>query len=165
MRESANPHIVIEQACAACHFKKIQNLFPVAKTIKEGGKCTDVDSVRADRDEVAGDSLQLRHNDADVFNSFGHLNFQQPFCCNNVGKFVVHRTNIIHPVNVGNHLLVIRHMLAMLLEASMQIANMRNYVDNNFAVNNELEPQHTMCGRMLGPHVDDHLFSPKRFST
>ena len=66
------------------------------------------------------------------------------------------------PGAIRNHLLIIRHVFRMLLETSMQVTDMRDNVDNHFPIDNELEAQHTVRGRVLRAHVDDHLLGSQR---
>jgi hypothetical protein len=50
----------------------------------------------------------------------------------------------------------------MLLKAPMEIADMRDHVDNDLPVDNELQSQHAMGRRMLRSHVHDHLVCSER---
>ena len=81
-----------------------------------------------------------------------------------VPELVAHRGDIVQAVGVRDHLLVVRHLLAVLLEAAVQIADVRDHVDDDLAVHHQLEPEHAVRRRVLGPHADDHLLRPERTS-
>jgi hypothetical protein len=51
----------------------------------------------------------------------------------------------------------------MFLKAAVQIADMRDGFPDNLAVKPQLQPQHAVRARMLGPHVDDHLVAKRLY--
>jgi len=110
VRETADPEIVVEQTRAADFFEEIEDAFAVLEQQQKGRERADVDAVRADGDLMAGDALQLRHDDADVVDALGHLDLQELLGGDDVGEFVAHRRHIIHAVNVRYDLLVVRHL-------------------------------------------------------
>jgi hypothetical protein len=50
------------------------------------------------------------------------------------------------------------------LETPVQISDMRDAINDNFAINNNFEPQYTMRGRMLRTHVNNHFFRANCFT-
>ena len=68
----------------------------------------------------------------------------------------VHRGQVVHPVGVRNPLDG-REVLAALLGAAMQVADVGFAVVDDFAVGLEEQPKDTVGRGMLRPHVDEHL--------
>ena len=73
-----------------------------------------------------------------------------------VGVLLVHRRDVVEPVEIG-HVLQIGARLHQLLGAAMQEADMRIDAFDHFAVELENEPQNAMRRRMLRPEVDREI--------
>jgi hypothetical protein len=129
--------------------------------IQERGKSSRIDSEGSDSNQVTRDTLQFSHDDPDVLDTFRDLDLQHAFHSENVGMFVVDGSAIIQPVAIRNHLLIIRHVFGMLLEAPMEIANMRNDVNDDLPIHDDLEAQYAMSRRVLRSHIDDHFIGPE----
>ena len=72
-----------------------------------------------------------------------------------IGRVIGHRREIVDAVG-QRHDLLVKLRLAGLLDARMQIADVRGKRDDGFAVDLDDKAQHTMGRGMLWPHVDDH---------
>jgi hypothetical protein len=72
----------------------------------------------------------------------------------------VHGGNIIQPVNERNYL-VVRKILRMLLEATVQVPDMRHHLPDNLSVHQYFQSQYAMRRRMLRTKVNDHLLCPQ----
>ena len=70
----------------------------------------------------------------------------------------VHAGQIVHPVGVRNPL-PRREVLADLLGAAMQIADVRLDLRDDLAVGSQHQAQHAVRAGVLRPHVDEHLVS------
>jgi hypothetical protein len=46
----------------------------------------------------------------------------------------------------------------MFFKTPVEVSYMRNAVNNNFAVDDDFEPQDAMRGRMLRTHINNHFF-------
>lgn len=69
---------------------------------------------------------------------------------------VVHGREIVEAVGVTN-VLIIGEILGNLFLAAMEIAEMRRGFEDHFAIGAENDAQHAVSGRVLRPHVDEHL--------
>ena len=87
-----------------------------------------------------------------------HLDLEHLLHGNDVSELAAHRRDIVHAVGIRNDLLVIGHVLAVLLEAPVEIADMGDHIHHDLTVHHEFQPEHAVCGRMLRAHADDHLF-------
>ncbi len=63
---------------------------------------------------------------------------------------------VVHPVGVGNPL-PRREVLADLLGAAVQIADVRRDFADDLAVGPQHQAQHAVRAGVLRPHVDEHL--------
>jgi hypothetical protein len=43
----------------------------------------------------------------------------------------------------------------------MEIANMRNDVNDDLSIHDDLEAEYAMSRRVLRPHIDDHFIGPE----
>jgi hypothetical protein len=142
--------------------ENVEHVLPVAHTIEERRERADVHPVRADGDQVADDPGELGHDHADHFDTLRNLDFQQLLRRDHVPEFHAHRRHVVHPVGVRDHLLVVRHVLAVFLETPVQVADVRDDINHDFPVHDQLQPEHTVRGGMLRSHTDDHLVRPER---
>ena len=63
---------------------------------------------------------------------------------------------VVHPVRVRDEL-DRRDVLADLLGAAVQVAEVRRDLGDDLAVGAQHEPQHAVRAGVLRPHVDEHL--------
>ena len=70
-----------------------------------------------------------------------------------VGVLLVHRRDVVEPVEIG-HVLQIGARLHQLLGAAMQQADMRIDALDHLAVELQHQPQHAVRRRMLRPEID-----------
>ena len=68
----------------------------------------------------------------------------------------VHPGQVIDAVGIGD-VLPRREVLADLLRAAVQIADVRRHLGDHFAVGPQHQPQHAVRAGMLRAHVDQHL--------
>ena len=98
------------------------------------------------------DAHQLREDRADVlaarrqFDPQNLLNHMMP------GHLVGHGRNVVHAIDDGDVLVVIE-VLAELLEAAVQVADVRHGIDNRLAVECENQAQGGVRGRMLRTEI------------
>ena len=71
-----------------------------------------------------------------------------------------HRRQIIGAIGERDDLIVVA-VLAQLLESGVQVADVRDAAEDGLAVQLDHEPQHAVCGGMLGPHVHEHVLIPE----
>ena len=87
--------------------------------------------------------------------TFRHIQIHQFFHRHAIGKVVARRVHVIKTVahHFGFEIGLGFHVL---LDARVQIADIRNAVDNCLAIELKQQTQHPMRGRMLRPHVQQH---------
>ena len=110
---------------------------------------------------MAGDPVQLGREDPDVFGPARDLDVHELFEGEDRRPLVEQRADVFERVGVADGLVVVG-VLAQLLDAAMEVAEDGVEVDHLLAVELEHDPQHAVGGRMLRPHVDEHLAVAER---
>ena len=98
-------------------------------------------------------AADLGIKNADQLPALGHLDFEQAFDGDREGVLLVHRRNVVEPIEI-RHGLKIGLRFDQLLGAAMQQADMRVDTLDDFAVELKHEPQNAMRGRVLRAEVD-----------
>jgi hypothetical protein len=111
----------------------------------------------AQPEDVGGDAGEFGHDHPDVLSPLGHLDAEQLFHRQAEAE-VIHLTGqIIHPVHEGQAL-VVGAVFAQLLNAAVEIADIRFSPDHDLAVQLHQHPENTVGAGVLGAHVQDHDF-------
>ena len=92
-----------------------------------------------------------------MLTAFGSRYAERLFCLQTEGVLLVHRRDVIEPVEIGKSLQISR-LLDQLLGPAMEEPDMWNDALHDFAV--EHEAQDSMRRRVLGPKVDGSITSP-----
>ena len=88
--------------------------------------------------------------------ALGNCDAEQPLDRQAEGVLLIHRRDIIEPVEI-RHRLHICLVLDQLFGAAMQQADMRIDALDDFAVKLKHQPQHAMRGRMLRAEIDGEV--------
>jgi hypothetical protein len=114
------------------------------------------EAVRAERQQVRRDPVELRHDDADVLRPRRDLDREQLLDRQAERQVVAHRREVVHPVRVRDELLV-PEVLADLLGAAVEVAHDGRHLAHHLAVGADHEAQHAVGGGVLRPHVEEHV--------
>ena len=101
----------------------------------------------------------LRIENANELAPFGDFDAEQLFDRERERMFLIHRRDIIEPVEIG-HRLKICLVLDQLFGAAVQQSDMRVDALHHFPVKLKHEAQHAMGGRVLRPEIDGEVASP-----
>ena len=118
----------------------------------------DVDAGRAEPDEVRDDARQLARHHPQHLAPLGDLDPEQPLRAERERDVVAGRVEIILAVGPRDDLIVLP-VLADLLEAAVQVADVRDAAHDRLAVELEHQAQHAVRRRMLRPDVDEHVLA------
>ena len=99
------------------------------------------------------DAADLAVEHADQLAADRHVDAEQPLDGQREGMLLVHRRDIVEPVEIG-HRLQIGLRLDQLFGAAMQQADMRIDALDDLAVELEHQAQHAVGRRMLRPEID-----------
>ena len=122
------------------------------------GQRADIHRLGGDIEQMVEQPADLGIEHADILAALRHFEAQQLFDRQAEGMLLVHRRDIIEPVEIGDRL-QIGLVLDQLLGAAMQQADMRIDARDDLAVQVQHQAQHAMGGRMLRPEIDGELRS------
>jgi hypothetical protein len=105
---------------------------------------------------VRQQAADLGVQDANDLSPLGHLDREQLFDREAERMLLIHRRDIVEPVEIG-HSLQIGLVLDQLLGAAMEQSDVRIHAFHHLAVELEHEAQHAVRGRMLRPEIDGEI--------
>jgi hypothetical protein len=105
---------------------------------------------------MAENSADLTVEHPDKLPPDRHLDAEQLFDGQAEGVLLIHRRNVVEPIEIG-HVLQIGARLHQLLGAAMQQADVRIDAFDHFAVQLQHQAQHAVRGRVLRAEVDVEL--------
>jgi hypothetical protein len=158
LAQAADADVAREEAEAGNQLVDVEQQLTLADRIEQHRDGADFQAVRADPDQMTGDPLELRDEHADVLDALRHLEPEQLFDGERVGQAVALRAQVIHALDERDDLLPLL-LLGGLFDPGVQVADGRNHRLDDFSIELEHEPQHTVGAGVLGPHVDRHRFS------
>ena len=109
-------------------------------------KRADVEAVGAEGDQVGGDAVELDGEDADVFGPRRDLDAGEFFDGHRPGVVVVHGREVVEAVGVAD-VLVVGEVLADLLLAAVEVAEVGDGFEDHLAVGAEDDAEHAVGGR------------------
>ena len=104
---------------------------------------------------MAGEAAQLTEQNANHPRSLGNLDFHQSLDSERVGEIHTEGREIVNAVG-QRHTLPVGLLLGGLLDAGVQVANLRLANHDRLTVQFEDKPQNAVRARMLRPHIDFH---------
>ena len=146
------------EARADPRLEQLVDLLALLERPEERRERADVDAGRAEPDQVRDDARHLARHDAQHLAPLRDLDAEQPLGAEREGDVVAGRVEIILTVGPRDDLIVLP-VLADLLEAAVQVADVRNAAHDRLAVELEHEAQHAVRRRMLRPDVDEHVLT------
>jgi hypothetical protein len=153
---AAEGEIAVRQPGAAGVLEQVEDVFAFAEGVQERAETAEVEPVGAHADEVRGDAVHLRDEDAKHLRLLGDLQPGKLFDREAEPEVHVHRGEVVHPVRVRDEL-DRGDVLADLLGAAVEVAEVRGDLAHDLAVGPQHQPQHPVRARVLRPHVDEHL--------
>ena len=132
-RHSADARRRSREARADPLLEQAIDLFATLERPQEGSEGSDVDAERAEPDKVRHDAGELGRDHAQNLASLGDLDSEQPLGSQGKCDVVADRVEIILAIGPANYLVVLP-VFADLLEAAVQISDVRNAADNGFSV-------------------------------
>ena len=154
--QAADAERVGGQPRAAIFLEDFQNLFALAETIEDRRERADIERMRPEPEQVAGDALQFRENRAHHSRARRRFGTQQFFDGFAIAQAVRDRRDVIHAVHVRRELLIAA-MFGDFFDAAMQVADDAFGLDHALAVELQLYAQHAVRGGVLRPHIEDNF--------
>ena len=161
LMDAAGAHIGGVHAAAAGALVEDHQILARLETPERRGERADVHGLRRDVQQVREDAADLAVEDADELAAPRHCDAEHALDRQREGVLLVHRRDVIEPVEIG-HGLEIGLVLDQLLGAAMQQADMRIDALDDFAVQLQHEAQHAVRRRVLRPEIDRELVVVRR---
>ena len=150
--DAARTEIGRVHARAARALVEHHQLLALLEPPEDRGHRADVVRRRRDLEHMRQNAADLAIEDADELGAARRGDPEQALDRQRVGVLLVHRRDIIQPIEVG-HVLQIGSRLHQLLGAAMQQADMRIDPLDQFAVELQHEAQHAVRGGMLRAEI------------
>src|SRR5512145_2051043 len=106
---------------------------------------------------MISDTREFAQNHAIILATLGDGDPQKLFAGQRVAHVVQHRRHVVAAIHVREHLSP-RAALAHFLESAMQVTDLNITAEDGLARQLNDNPYRPMCGRMRGPHVEQHWF-------
>src|SRR5262249_33600318 len=138
--QAADPKRVSRESRADEVFKNLEDLFALAKTIKQNRDGSDIDRVRAKPQQMRSYSLEFRQNHSKLLGALWHFDLKQPFDSLDVTEVSRNRGDVVEAIPVRrDHRVGV--VFGDLLNASMQIADVAIQIHDGLAVQLQYDPQ------------------------
>ena len=139
---------------AAVLLENLERFFALAQAIENRRNGADIEGVRAQPQQMAGDAVQLGEDHAHRLRPRRRFDVEQLLDRQAVAQAVGDRGHVIHAVHIGGELLI-GAVFADLLHPAVQVADDALGAVDFLAVELQDHAQHAVGGRMLRTHVDD----------
>ena len=153
VEHAADPGVAGMEPVARHLFVDVVDQLPQVEGEQERRERPQVERGGAGAEQVIADPRQLGDDHADVLAARGQLDVQQLLDRVVPGHLVHRRADVVLAVD-DRHVLVEVEVLAQLLEAGVQIADVGRGLDDPLAVELEDQPQGRVGGGMLRPEVE-----------
>src|ERR1700681_2372656 len=150
---AADPEIGRMHARAGRALVEYHQLFALFKTPQRWRQRADVHRLRGDVEKMREDAADLAVQDPDQLPAARRGNAEQLFRRKTERVFLIHRRDIVEPVEIRDRL-QIGLVLDQFLGAAVKQADMRVDPRDHFAVELQHQTQHAVRGRMLRAEVD-----------
>ena len=111
--------------------------------------------MRPEPDEMGINASQFVQQNPHPLRLGRYLQSEELFHGQAVAQIIGERTEIIDSICERHHLLI-KLRLAGLLDAGVQVTDVRHHPHHRFTINLKDQAQHAVCRRVLRPHVEDH---------
>ena len=159
--DPADPEVVEQQPLPGDRGEHLGDLVALDEAPQDRGQAAEVERHPAHEQGVRQDPVELARQHPDVLGAARHLDVQEVLERHHRRPLAEQRADVLERVHLAVDVVVVR-VLAQLLDAAVEVAEDRVEVDDLLAVDLEHDPQHAVRGRVLGPHVDEHLAVAER---
>ena len=150
---AAGPDVVCVHASARCALVEDHQLFALLEAPERRRQRADIHGLRRDVEEVREQAADFAKEHADELRAPRHLETEKPLDGEAERVLLVHRRDIVEPVEIGRRLQV-GLVLDELLGTAMKQPDMRIDALDHLTVEFEHEAQHPVRRRMLRSEID-----------
>ena len=139
----------------------VVDVLPLVESVEEAGEGPQIQCSRTHAEQMVLDSPQFHQNRSDHLAPWRQIDIEQRFTCIVPGDVVDDRADVVHPRN-GADVLVVVMVLTELLEAAVEIPDVRGRPDNPLAIKLKHDPKGRMGCRVLRTEVQDPPVTRRR---
>jgi len=140
------------EALAGHELDDVVDRLALVEAVQEGGEGAKIQAGGSDAKQVRLDAPQFTGDGAQHLAARRELDAHQPLRSAVPGEFVVDGAGVVHAVDDGDVLVVIK-MFTQFLEAGVEVADVRRAAEDAFTVELEDESQGGVGGGVLGPKL------------
>ena len=153
LEDAADLEVARVHALARGHLEQVEDLLAVAEAIPEHRDRPEIQRARAQPHEVGRDPVELHVDHAQVLRAWRDLEVEDRLDRSAECHRVEVVGEVVHPLDDRDDLPV-RHVLGRLLDAGVEVADLRLDVAHDFAVERRHQPQHAVRGRVVRAEVE-----------
>jgi hypothetical protein len=147
----------VEQAGADERFEQIENQLPFADAVEKDRRAAaertaHVHAPGSEPQQMRGDALEFRADDAQVLRAFRNFDFPDLFRRQHVGELARHRGHVVG-FRRDARVLCVGQRLRQFFVAAVQVADHRVNGDDRLPFERHDGAEHAVGRRMLRPHV------------
>ena len=154
--DAAGPEIVGVETRPGGPLIEDHELFALFETPQRGRQGADVQRLGRDVQQMRQDAADFGVQDADQLAAIGHVEAEQPLDRETEGMLLIHRRDVVQPVEIGN-VLEVGAGLHQLFSAAMQQADVGIDALDDLAVQLQHQTQYAVGSRVLGAEIDGEL--------
>ncbi len=153
LEETAHAEVRGRHTGAGAQVVQVEELLPLAEAVEEDAHRPEVERMGPEPDQVRGDPRDLEEDDPEGLCAIRHLGSEDLLDRADVRHVVSERRHVVHPVGHRERLGV-RLRLHDLFHARVEVAHHGLQAHDGLAVQFDDQPQHSVRGGVLRPHVD-----------
>ena len=151
--DATKASVAVGEAGTGDLIQNVEDLFPIVEGVEEGGNAAQIQEEGSEPKEVAGNSVELVGNDADVHGPVRDFDCQDLLYGLAVAQVVDHATEVVDARAVGQELKS-GSVLCHLLVRAMAVANHWLGLDDFLSSQVEHQAQNAVHTGMLRTHVE-----------
>ena len=158
--DAADPEVVEEELGPGHRGQHLHDLVALGEAPQDGRDPAQVQGIPAQEEHVAGDPVELAGQHPDVLGAPRDLHVQQLLEGHHGAPLAEEGADVLERVELADDVVEVG-VLGDLLDPAVEIAQHGVQVHDLLAGDLEDHPQDAVGGRVLGPHVQEHLAVPE----
>jgi hypothetical protein len=155
LEHAADGEVARVHAVAGAHLEQVADRVALAERVEERGHRAHLERARAEPDEVRPDPVELHEQHAQPLGAARDLHLQHPLHARHVGVPAEVERQVVHAIEVRDRLEP-GLLLDVLLDAGVDVADLRHAAGDFLAVEHQVQAQHAVRRRVVRADVQRH---------